>query len=123
MCSHAVTTAFAFLDSAKTKNPWSARHTPGGSSSGPAAAVAAGHVAGAIGTQTNGSVIRPAAYCGVVGFKPTKDAIPFSGVHVFSETLDQLGTFTRNVADAVRLASALAEPGRISNATAAIDKP
>ena len=58
----AVTTAFAFLDPAKTRNPWNPRHTPGGSSSGPAAAVAAGHVAGAIGTQTNGSVIRPAAY-------------------------------------------------------------
>ena len=73
-----VTTEFAFLDPAKTRNPWNARHTPGGSSSGSAAAVAAGHVAGAIGTQTNGSVIRPAAYCGVVGFKPTKDAIPYS---------------------------------------------
>jgi Asp-tRNA(Asn)/Glu-tRNA(Gln) amidotransferase A subunit family amidase len=70
-----VTTAFAFLDPSKTKNPWNARHTPGGSSAGSAAAVAAGQVAGAIGTQTNGSVIRPAAYCGVVGFKPTKDAI------------------------------------------------
>ena len=91
-------------------------HTPGGSSSGSAAAVAAGQVAGAIGTQTNGSVIRPAAYCGVVGFKPTKDAIPFAGVHLFSETLDQLGTFTRTVADAARLASALADAGRIAPA-------
>ena len=103
-----VTTAFAFLDPSKTKNPWNPRHTPGGSSSGPAAAVAAGHVTGAVGTQTNGSVIRPAAYCGVVGFKPTKDAIPLDGVHLFSDTLDQLGTFTRSVADAARLASALA---------------
>jgi Asp-tRNA(Asn)/Glu-tRNA(Gln) amidotransferase A subunit family amidase len=118
----AVTTAFAFLDPSKTRNPWNPRHTPGGSSSGPAAAVAAGHVTGAIGTQTNGSVIRPAAYCGVVGFKPTKDAIPFSGVHVFSETLDQLGTFTRNVADAARLAAALAEPGRIADAPASTGK-
>ena len=58
-------------DPGTTRNPWNAAHTPGGSSSGSAAAVAAGHVAGAIGTQTNGSVIRPAAYCGVVGFKPT----------------------------------------------------
>ena len=118
----AVTTAFAFLDPSKTRNPWNPRHTPGGSSSGPAAAVAAGHVTGAIGTQTNGSVIRPAAYCGVVGFKPTKDAIPFSGVHVFSETLDQLGTFTRNVADAARLAAALADPDHIANAPASIGK-
>jgi Asp-tRNA(Asn)/Glu-tRNA(Gln) amidotransferase A subunit family amidase len=119
----AVTTAFAFLDPSKTRNPWDPRYTPGGSSSGPAAAVAAGHVAGAIGTQTNGSIIRPAAYCGVVGFKPTKDAIPFAGVHVFSETLDQLGTLTRNVTDAARLAASLANPGRISNAPATVEKP
>jgi len=103
----AETTAFAFLDPARTRNPWNPRHTPGGSSAGPAAAVAAGHVCGAIGTQTNGSVIRPAAFCGVVGFKPSKDVIPFGGIHPFSETLDQAGTFTRNVADAARLASAL----------------
>ena len=108
-----VTTEFAYLYPGKTKNPWNPRHTPGGSSSGSAAAVAAGHVQGAIGTQTNGSVIRAAAYCGVVGFKPTKDAIPFAGVHVFSATLDQLGTFARDVAGAVLLASALADPGRI----------
>ena len=119
----AVTTAFAFLDPGKTKNPWNARHTPGGSSSGPAAAVAAGHVTGAIGTQTNGSVIRPAAYCGVVGYKPTKDAIPFAGVHLFSETLDQLGTFTRNVADAAHLASALADTGRVAPVPARLRKP
>ncbi len=118
----AVTTAFAFLDPSKTKNPWNRQYTPGGSSSGPAAAVAAGHVAGAIGTQTNGSVIRPAAYCGVVGFKPTKGAIPFAGVHVFSETLDQIGTFTRDVADAARLAGALGEPGRFATAPASLAK-
>jgi amidase len=119
----AVTTAFAFLDPSKTHNPWNPQHTPGGSSAGSAAAVAAGHVSGAIGTQTNGSVIRPAAYCGVVGFKPTKDAIPFAGVHLFSETLDQLGTFTRSVADAARLAAALADPGRIAAEPAKIEKP
>ncbi|HET7096127.1 MAG TPA: amidase [Casimicrobiaceae bacterium] len=118
-----VTTAFAFLDPSKTRNPWSPEHTPGGSSAGSAAAVAAGHVAGAIGTQTNGSVIRPAAYCGVVGFKPTKDAIPFSGVHLFSETLDQLGTFTRSVGDAARLVAALADPARVAAAPAKIEKP
>jgi amidase len=117
-----VTTAFAFLDPAKTKNPWNPRHTPGGSSSGPAAAVAAGHVTGAVGTQTNGSVIRPAAFCGVVGFKPTKDAIALDGVHLFSDTLDQLGTFTRSVADAARLASALAA-SPIASATAPLSKP
>ncbi|HVN35278.1 MAG TPA: amidase [Casimicrobiaceae bacterium] len=118
-----VTTAFAFLDPSKTRNPWNPERTPGGSSAGSAAAVAAGHVGGAIGTQTNGSVIRPAAYCGVVGFKPTKDALPFSGVHVFSDTLDQLGTFTRTVTDAARLAAALAEPGRIAAAPARSETP
>jgi Asp-tRNA(Asn)/Glu-tRNA(Gln) amidotransferase A subunit family amidase len=118
----AVTTAFAFLDPAKTQNPWNARHTPGGSSSGPAAAVAAGHVTGAVGTQTNGSVIRPAAFCGVVGFKPTRGALGLDGVHLFSDTLDQLGTFTRSVADAARLAGALAN-SRIAGSPASLAKP
>jgi amidase len=113
-----VTTAFAFLDPGKTRNPWNPAHTPGGSSSGSAAAVAARQVCAAIGTQTNGSVIRPAAFCGVVGFKPTLGAIPADGVHVFSETLDTVGTFTRCVADAARLASVLADPGRIGGAIA-----
>jgi len=110
-----VTTPFAFMDPGKTRNPWNAAHTPGGSSSGSAAAVAGGHVAGAIGTQTNGSVIRPAAFCGIVGFKPTKDTIPFAGTNVFSQSLDQIGTFTRSVADAARLASPLADPGLIAS--------
>jgi Asp-tRNA(Asn)/Glu-tRNA(Gln) amidotransferase A subunit family amidase len=109
-----VTTPFAFLDPGKTRNPWDPGRTPGGSSSGSAAAVAVGHVTGAIGTQTNGSVVRPAAYCGVVGFKPTLHAIPFGGTHVFSDTLDTLGTFTRTVEDAARLAGTLADAGRIS---------
>jgi amidase len=97
-----------------TVNPWNAAHTPGGSSSGSAAAVARGLVPAALGTQTNGSVIRPAAFCGVVGFKPTRGALSFSGVHLFSATLDTLGTFTRTVADAARLASVLADAGRIA---------
>ncbi len=108
------TTPFAYMDPSKTRNPWDPAHTPGGSSAGSAAAVAAGHVAAAIGTQTNGSVVRPAAYCGVVGFKPTLHAIPFVGAHLFSPTFDTIGTFTRNVADAARLASVLADPGRIA---------
>ncbi len=107
------TTPFAYMDPSKTRNPWDPAHTPGGSSAGSAAAVAAGHVAAAIGTQTNGSVVRPAAYCGVVGFKPTLEAIPFAGAHLFSPTFDTIGTFTRNVADAARLASVLADPGLI----------
>ena len=110
-----VTTEFAFMHAGKTKNPWNREHTPGGSSSGSAAAVAAGHVAAAIGTQTNGSVVRPAAYCGVVGFKPTTGAIPYAGINVFSATLDAVGTFTRNVADAALLASAIAERARIAS--------
>jgi len=109
-----VTTEFAFMQPGKTKNPWNAAHTPGGSSSGSAAAVAAGHVAAALGTQTNGSVIRPAAYCGVVGFKPTRGAIAYAGINVFSTTLDTVGTFTRNVADAALLASAVAERASIA---------
>lgn len=109
-----VTTELAYMHPGRTRNPWNLRHTPGGSSQGSAAAVAAGHVPAALGTQTNGSVIRPAAYCGVVGFKPTLHAIPFRGVNVFSETFDTLGTFTRSVADAALLAAALADAGRIA---------
>lgn len=108
-----VTTEFAFLHPGATRNPWNPRHTPGGSSQGSAAAVAAGQVPAALGTQTNGSVIRPAAYCGVVGFKPTRGAIAFDGVNLFSASLDTLGTFTRSVADAALLASSLAQPGAI----------
>jgi len=104
-----VTAELAFLSPGKTRNPWNAAHTPGGSSSGSAAAMAAGFVPAAIGTQTNGSVIRPAAYCGVVGYKPSQGLIANSGIHPFSPTLDQVGTFTRSVADAALLASALVE--------------
>ena len=103
-----VTTEFAFMHPGPTANPWSPRHTPGGSSSGSAAAVALGQVPAAIGTQTNGSVIRPAAYCGVVGFKPTLDWVPFEGIAAFSPIFDTLGTFTRSVADAAIVAHALA---------------
>ena len=102
-----VTTELAFMHPGRTRNPWNVLHTPGGSSQGSAASVALGHVPLALGTQTNGSVIRPAAYCGVVGFKPTRGAIAFDGVNLFSETLDTLGTFTRTVADAGIAASAL----------------
>jgi Asp-tRNA(Asn)/Glu-tRNA(Gln) amidotransferase A subunit family amidase len=118
-----VTTEFAFTHPGKTRNPWSAAHTPGGSSSGSAAAVALGQVAAAIGTQTNGSVIRPAAYCGVVGFKPTIGALPFEGVNLFSPTFDTLGVFARNVADCALLASCLADPGRIQSEAAAKAHP
>ncbi len=95
-----VTTEFAFRQPGKTRNPWNPAHTPGGSSSGSAAAVAAGFVPVAIGTQTLGSVIRPAAFCGVVGFKPSFGAISRTGIQPFSPTLDTVGVFARSVADA-----------------------
>ena len=95
-----VTTEFAYRTPGKTRNPWNPAHTPGGSSSGSAAAVAAGFVPVAIGTQTLGSVIRPAAFCGVVGYKPSFGAISRSGVHPFAPTLDTVGVFARSVTDA-----------------------
>ncbi len=103
-----VTTECAFYAPGKTRNPWNPLHTPGGSSSGSAAAVAAGFIPAALGTQTNGSVIRPAAFCGVVGFKPTQGIIPIEGALTFSQTLDQPGVFTRNSEDAAWLTAALA---------------
>jgi len=118
-----VTTEFAYFQPGKTRNPWNARHTPGGSSSGSAAAVAAGQVLAAIGTQTNGSMIRPAAFCGIAGFKPTRGTIPYTGVFAFSPTLDQVGTYARDVAGAALLASVLAEPGLISATPAALARP
>jgi Asp-tRNA(Asn)/Glu-tRNA(Gln) amidotransferase A subunit family amidase len=97
----------------ETRNPHNTEHTPGGSSSGSAAAVAAGMVPLAIGTQTNGSVIRPASFCGVVGFKPTYGLIPRTGVLTQSRDLDTIGVFARTVGDAALLVDALAghDPG------------
>lgn len=118
-----VTTEMAFMHPGKTRNPWNRMHTPGGSSQGSAAAVAAGHVAAALGTQTNGSVIRPAAFCGVVGFKPSLGLIAFEGVHQFSETLDTLGTFTRSVPDAALVVAALARQGALSASLAGLSRP
>ncbi|MEZ5740697.1 MAG: amidase [Burkholderiaceae bacterium] len=102
-----VTAELAFLQPGKTCNPLDPAHTPGGSSSGSAAAVAAGMVPLAIGTQTGGSVIRPAAYCGVVGFKPTFGAIARTGVLSQSPSLDTVGVFAHHVADAALLADSL----------------
>jgi Asp-tRNA(Asn)/Glu-tRNA(Gln) amidotransferase A subunit family amidase len=95
-----VSTEFAWRHPGPTHNPWKRGHTPGGSSSGSAAAVAAGIVPLALGTQTFGSVIRPAAYCGVVGLKPSYGAIPRVGVHPLAPSLDHVGLFTRSVTDA-----------------------
>jgi Asp-tRNA(Asn)/Glu-tRNA(Gln) amidotransferase A subunit family amidase len=108
------TTEFAFMTPAPTRNPWNLDHTPGGSSAGSAAAVAAGFVPAAIGTQTNGSVIRPAAFCGVVGFKPSAGLLPMGGVLPFSETLDQMGTFARSVADVAYITAPLVEGQALS---------
>lgn len=105
-----VTTELATYAPGKTRNPHDPEHTPGGSSSGSAAAVAAGMVPLAVGTQTNGSVIRPAAFCGVVGYKPTFGLIPRDGVLRQSPALDQIGVIARSVEDAALLAAALCEP-------------
>ncbi len=100
------TTEFAWRGPAATVNPWDRAHTPGGSSSGSAAAVAAGIVPLAVGTQTVGSVIRPAAYCGVVGYKPTYRAVSTEGLHPLAASLDHVGFFGRSVED-VAIAHAL----------------
>lgn len=102
-----VTTEYAYFNPGKTRNPHNPERTPGGSSSGSAAAVAAFMVPGAIGTQTNGSVIRPASFCGVVGFKPTHGLIPRTGALALSRSLDQVGVFARSVEDAALLAEAM----------------
>ncbi len=102
-----VTTEFACFTAGKTANPHNAAHTPGGSSSGSAAAVGDGMVPLALGTQTAGSVIRPASYCGVVGFKPSFGVIPRAGVKPLADSLDTIGTMSRNVADAAFFAGIL----------------
>jgi Asp-tRNA(Asn)/Glu-tRNA(Gln) amidotransferase A subunit family amidase len=102
-----VTTELAYLHPGPTRNPANPGHTPGGSSSGSAAAVAAGMVPLAIGTQTGGSVIRPAAFCGVAGFKPSFGAIPRPGILEQSATLDTVGVFARDAEDAALIAEVL----------------
>jgi Asp-tRNA(Asn)/Glu-tRNA(Gln) amidotransferase A subunit family amidase len=103
-----VSTEFAWRHPGPTVNPWNHAHTPGGSSSGSAAAVGAGLVPLALGTQTLGSVIRPAAFNGVVGFKPSFGAIPRTGVHPLSPSLDHVGFFARRVDDVAYALSLLA---------------
>lgn len=112
-----VTTEGAFLAPPKTRNPHNPDHTPGGSSSGSAAAVAAGMVPLAVGTQTGGSVIRPAAYCGVVGLKPSFGLIPRTGILTQSPFLDTVGVFARSVEDAALLAGVLAGHDAADSAT------
>jgi Asp-tRNA(Asn)/Glu-tRNA(Gln) amidotransferase A subunit family amidase len=102
-----VTTEYAHRQPGPTTNPHDPARTPGGSSSGSAAAVAAHMVPGAVGSQTNGSVIRPASFCGVVGFKPTHGLVPRTGMLRLSRTLDHVGVFARTVSDAALLAETL----------------
>ncbi|HLF77986.1 MAG TPA: amidase [Dehalococcoidia bacterium] len=102
------TTQFAYLDPAPTRNPWHRDRTPGGSSSGSAAAVAAGMVPMALGSQTVGSVLRPAAYCGVVGFKPSFGRIAYTGTAALAPSFDHIGVLCRSVADAALALSVLA---------------
>ena len=94
-----VTTVFAYFDPGPTTNPWNPEHTPGGSSMGSAAAVAAGMVRLAVGSQTSGSIGRPASFCGVVGFKPTYERMRREGLVPFSPSVDTAGFFTANMDD------------------------
>lgn len=104
-----VTAELAYFTPGPTRNPWNPAHTPGGSSMGSAAAVAAGMLPLALGTQTNGSVIRPAAFCGCVGFKPGEGTLATAGIQPFSPTLDQPGLFARSVEDVALAFAALRE--------------
>lgn len=116
LISKAVTTTFAFFDPGPTRNPWRIEHTPGGSSSGSAAAVAAGMARLAFGSQTVASVNRPASFCGVVGVKPTYGRLPIAGFFPFSPSVDTAGFFTANAADARSAFAALAgEPVRTAS--------
>jgi Asp-tRNA(Asn)/Glu-tRNA(Gln) amidotransferase A subunit family amidase len=107
------TTPFAYLDPAGTRNPRRTDHTPGGSSSGSAAAVAAGFVPLAFGTQTGGSVIRPASFCGVAAIKPSYRMLPSVGIKAFSWSLDTPGIFAATVADAAYALAALTGRGNL----------
>jgi Asp-tRNA(Asn)/Glu-tRNA(Gln) amidotransferase A subunit family amidase len=107
-----VTTEFAYFEPGPTRNPHNLKHTPGGSSSGSAAAVAAGFCQVALGSQTIGSVIRPAAFCGVAGFKPTLNRTPTRGVLYFSRTVDQVGFFTQDMPGLALAATVLCQAWR-----------
>ena len=111
-----VTTELALLTPALTRNPVNAEHSPGGSSAGSAAAVASFMVPAALGTQTAGSILRPASYCGVVGFKPTLGLVPRRGVLMQSHTLDTVGVLTRSIRDAALLTYAMMEETAVQQA-------
>jgi Asp-tRNA(Asn)/Glu-tRNA(Gln) amidotransferase A subunit family amidase len=111
-----VTTELANMFPGVTRNPHNPAHTPGGSSSGSAAAVADHMLPLALGTQTAGSLIRPAAFCGVVGYKPSHNRVPKAGVKSLSETLDTVGGFARSVRDAALLGAVLTGDARLADA-------
>lgn len=113
-----VTVEFALKSPGKTRNPHNLEHTPGGSSSGSCAAVAAGMVQVAFGTQTAGSILRPSSYCGVVGYKPSFGTLNRAGVKPLSDSLDHIGLVTRDVRDAAFAAAALAEKPALAQGTA-----
>ena len=120
-----VTTEFAFYAPGKTANPHNPGHTPGGSSSGSAAAVADFHVPLALGTQTSGSIIRPASFNGVLGYKPTYASYSMDGIHPLAPVLDTLGTFSRSLEDLALLHGVLSEqqwtpPSAVRPATVAL---
>lgn len=116
-----VSTEFAYFQPGPTRNPVNPDYTPGGSSSGSAAAVAAGYCALAVGTQTIASVIRPAAYCGIIGFKPGMGRMSLAGVFPFSQSADNAGIFTQDLAGAALAASVLIDDW--DNVTRALPKP
>lgn len=108
-----VSTEFAYFTPGKTQNPHDPKRTPGGSSSGSAAAVADCMVPIALGTQTAGSITRPASYCGVIGYKPTFGVVPTAGVKAFAPSLDTVGWFARSVEDVARVFRAFTGSGKV----------
>ncbi len=118
-----VTTELATLEPPRTRNPYNPEHTPGGSSSGSAAAIAAGMAPLALGSQTIGSVVRPAAFCGVVGYKPSFGLIPRTGVLEQSRSLDTLGVLTRTVDDAALAVEIMQAHDTGDDATRATARP
>jgi aspartyl-tRNA(Asn)/glutamyl-tRNA(Gln) amidotransferase subunit A len=110
-----VTTPYAWIDPPVTRNPWNPERTPGGSSSGSAAAVSSGMCYAAIGSQTGGSILRPASYCGVSGFKPSYGAVSTTGVLPLAASLDHPGPIARSVADLEVVFSVIAEPAVLAS--------
>jgi Asp-tRNA(Asn)/Glu-tRNA(Gln) amidotransferase A subunit family amidase len=104
-----VTTQFACFDPPETRNPWNLERTPGGSSSGSAAAVASGMCLGALGSQTGGSITRPASFCGVAGCKPTFGLVPLAGAYPLAASLDHAGPIARSVGDLALMLEVMAE--------------